>query len=127
MFEDMAVPDVLMTAGPGTDGTAHRCRRQVRQIELRNNRGNFSRIHAHSFFPTCFVRIGWDCGPAILPIYALNARCSGERLSLDELNVYQMEVDRMGVGSEVEDLPYFDGARSEEHTSELQSLRQLVC
>ena len=51
MLEDVAVPDVFFPASPRTHRIAHRCCRQIWQVELRDHGRDFPRIHPHCIFP----------------------------------------------------------------------------
>src|SRR5437762_4675478 len=93
MLENVAVPHVFFSASPWTYRIAHRGCRQAWQIELHDHGRDFTRVHAHRVFPSDLVRIGWHRLSRIAPV----ARISRERLPLNQLNVDQVEVDRMGV------------------------------
>jgi len=100
------VPHVLVAAGPGTSRVTHGCG-QLRESELGNHGGCFSRVHPNRFLPARLVRIGWS-GTAQLEA---GVGVSGKRLTLDDLYIDQVEVNGMGIRREVEELPHFDRSR----------------
>src|SRR6266576_1652896 len=106
MLQDVAVPHVLVAAGPGTSRVTHGCG-QLRESELGNHGGCFSRVHPNRFLPARLVRIGWS-GTAQLEA---GVGVSGKRLTLDDLYIDQVEVNGMGIRREVEELPHFDRSR----------------
>jgi hypothetical protein len=98
MFEDVAVPDVFVAAGPRT---RRNCERHHREVELHKHRGHLARMHLHGFLPT--VRLWTDCHSGRREDGG--AACQFEVLTREHLNVDEVEVDRMCVRRVIEDTP----------------------
>src|ERR1041385_3267167 len=99
MFQNMAVPYIVTPARPCVE------RRSGWNIEFHDDLRHLSRVHSDGFLPAHLVKIGWARGPVEARRAVVVLRV--ERLTLQHLNVDQVEMYRMGITSQIEDAPDF--------------------
>src|SRR5262245_22642652 len=99
MFKNVVVPHIVIPASSCAD------RRPGGNFEFHDDLGHFSRVHSDGFLPPHFVRIGRARGSAESWRSVVVLRI--ERLPLQNLDIDQVEMNRMGITTEIEDAPYF--------------------
>ena len=104
MFQNVAVPHIVIPASSCAD------RRPGGNFEFHNDLRHFSRVHSDRFLPPHLVRIGRARGSVESRRAVVVLRI--ERLPLQNLDVDQVEVDGMGISSQIEDPPDFRVPRS---------------